>query len=131
MAKCPNEDCKENFEKKVDGHSKTLYGPDGTGGVVACIKSKVSKKTMAFWTLGLLGVLTTVTIAGLNSWGQAKDERKENKSSIAVIQNDVQNKFNALEKSMDEIKSKQIDPKELLMEIRNIIHEKKEPGGYE
>jgi len=131
--KCPKE-C-QNELKHIDGdlkgYSKTLYGDDGTSGLVSCVKSKVSKKTLVGWVGPVVGILAMCTVAGFTAWGNAKDERKENKSSIAVIQNDMQNKFNALEKSMDEIKRKQIDPKELLMEIRMIINEKKESGGYE
>ena len=130
--KCPPE-C-QNELKHIDsglkGYGKTLYGDDGASGLVSCVKSKVSKKAMLSWVGSIIGILAMFTVAGLTAWGNAKDERKENKSSIAVMQSDVQNKFDVLEKSMGEIKSKQIDPKELLMEIRKIINEKKEPEGF-
>jgi len=121
---CQNE--LKHINNDLTGHDKTLYGDDGISGLVSCVKSKVSKKALIGWVGSIVGILAMFTVAGLTAWGNAKDERKENKSSIAVIQNDVQNKFDALEKSMDEIKRKQLDPKELLMEIRNIINEKKE-----
>jgi len=131
--KCPPECQNElkHIDSNLKGYSKTLYGDDGASGLVSCVKSKVSKKALIGWVVSIVGILAMFTVAGLTAWGNAKDERKENKSSIAVIQSDVQNKFNALEKSMGEIKSKQIDPKELLMEIRKIIFEKREPGGHE
>ena len=132
--KCPLE-CQlelKHINDGLDGHGKTLYGNDGASGLVSCVKSKVSKKALMAWIGSVIGILAMFTVAGLTAWGNAKDERKDNKQSIAVIQSDVQNKFDSLEKSINEVKSRQIDPRELLKEIRNIILEKKkEPGQVE
>ena len=109
------------MNKTIKGHSLTLYGEDGSNGLVSCVKSKVSKKALIGWIGSIVGVLAIYILSGLTAWGKAKDERKENKQNIAVIQNDVQNKFIAIEKTIKEIKEKQIDPEKLLDEIRKII----------
>ena len=111
------------IHEKVEEHHTALF--DKKSGLAYCIKDKVSKKAVAIWIIASLGVFATFTIAGLNAWGNAKDERKENKTSIAVIQT----KLDAIEKSIEEIKKKQMDPKELLLEIRKILNEKKTDGG--
>jgi len=122
--KCPPECQVEliHINKELSGHGKTLYGEDGSTGLVSHVKSKVSKKALIGWIGSITGVLAIYVLSGMTAWGTAKDERKENKQNIAVIQKDVQNKFDALEKSMDEIKHKLIDPDNLLREIRKIVN---------
>ena len=109
----------QTIHEKVEEHHAALF--DKKFGLAYCVKDKVSKKALALWVIAIMGVSATFIVAGLNSWGNAKDERKDNKSAISV----VETKFNAIEKSIEEIKEKQIDPKELLRQIKNIINEKK------
>lgn len=52
MGKCPNEDCQKNVSKRLDGHDKTLYGQDGIGGVVSCLKKFVTKASVR-WTVAI------------------------------------------------------------------------------
>jgi len=113
-------ECKMQFndhEKDIAGIKKSMFGDDGFSGVCGCLKSKVSKKTLVVIALAMSGFI----IAGLTAWGGAKDERKENKQSIAVVQKDliyISNTVNSIEKN-------QIKPDKLLNEIRKIIQESK------
>jgi TolA-binding protein len=58
---CPNKDCKA----RVDGHHATLYGPDGMGGVVGCMKKFVTKK--AVWVAVCVFGLTLIS-TGVKVW---------------------------------------------------------------
>ena len=113
--KCPHH---ETIGTKVDEHHEALFDKDT--GLSYCIKDKVSIKAMTTWVIIILGLLSTFTLAGLNAWGNAKDERKDNKTAIAVIHKELE----SINESMNEIKSKQIDSKDLLREIRKIVNEK-------
>jgi len=119
------------LHEKVEEHHSVLF--DKKTGLAYCVKDKVSKKALWGNALALLAISTGFIIASLTAWGGAAKERGDNKANIAIVQSDVQNKFNALEKNIEEIKNRQIDPKELLREIRNIMleKEKKKPGVIE
>jgi len=61
MADCPSKEC----HNRLTGMQKTLFGEDGTKGVVGCLKSKVSKA--ALWTaLIILGIPFFAT--GVKVW---------------------------------------------------------------
>lgn len=124
MTKCPNDDCKSNFQREIYGHSKTLYGTEGTGGLVGCVKGKVSKKSVVVVVLSILGIIGLFTVQSLTAWSNAKDERKENKTSIAVLKS----QYESINKNIEDIKEQQkkiinnqIDPKKLIQDIENIL----------
>uniref|UniRef100_A0A6H2A4F5 Uncharacterized protein n=1 Tax=viral metagenome TaxID=1070528 RepID=A0A6H2A4F5_9ZZZZ len=115
------------IHEKVEEHHSALF--DKKSGLAYCIKDKVSKKALWGNVLALIAISAGFIIASLNAWGDAKTERSNNKANIAVIQTNMQTKFDAIEKSIEEIKNKQMDTKELLLEIRKILNEKKTDGG--
>lgn len=124
MAGCPNETCKENLEKEIKKFNSTLYGDDGLKGLVAKINEKVSSTSVRTYFLGTLSVLVFFIGYGLNAWSSAREERIQNKTNIEIIQN----KLETIEESMKEIKevqakilNNQINPKELLKEIKDIV----------
>ena len=73
MTKCPQENCTE-----VDDMKRTLYGQDGTGGLVACSKRlnriKVSWK-QAGATIGIIMLVLGGTYLKVD-WGHAENVRK-------------------------------------------------------
>jgi len=113
-------ECKMQFddhEKDINGIKKSMFGDDGLSGVCGCLKSKVSKKTLVVIALAVSGFI----IAGLTAWGGAKDERKENKQAIAVIQSELGH----IVTTVESIEKNQIKPEKLLNEIRKIIQKPK------
>lgn len=126
MTECPNDDCKENFERRISGHDRTLYGPEGTGGVVACVKTKVSKRTLYGSVISFVGIFAMLMIAGLTAWGNAKDERKQTKENLSVLQSRFEmicNDIVEIKQQQQKIIENQINPKELLNEIRKILED--------
>jgi hypothetical protein len=109
---CPSKECHEDKEKM----RQALFGPDGLGGLAACVKQKISWKAM----IAICVFMGGFVIAGLNAWGNAKDERNENKESIAVIQNDLQ----YIKQTTDKIEQNQMKPSELLEAIKEAIKNK-------
>ena len=108
--------CKTKFdehEKDITGIKKSMFGDDGLGGVLGCLKDKVSKKTLMVIALAMAGFI----IAGLTAWGGAKDERKENKQSISVIQKELEH----IKTTTDNIEKNQMKPEELLTAIEKIV----------
>lgn len=115
-------ECQQMFDehdRELTGLKRTLFGNDGLHGVCGCIKEKVSKKQLAVIAIAILSVLATFTVAGLSAWGNANDERKENKQSIAIVQKELVQ----LNKTAQQIEKNQMDPKTLLNEIKKIIRE--------
>ena len=109
-------ECERAFkehEKDIDGMKKTMFGIDGLSGVCGCLKSKVSRKTLAIIAIAMTGFI----IAGLTAWGGAKDERKENKQSIAVVQKEI----SYIKETTGRIEKNQMKPEDLLREIRKIV----------
>ena len=105
---CQNE--LKHINDDLNGHGRTLYGDDGKSGIV---EDYVSKKRVLLF----VGLMTAFILAGINSWSSAKDERQNNKTSIAVVQKELE----GINNNINEIKSKQIDPDILLEKIRRII----------
>jgi len=119
MERAIREGCKIKFEeygKNITDIKKSLFGDDGLGGICGCLKNKVSKKILLVIAIAMTGFI----IAGLTAWGEAKDERKENKQSIAVIQKEMGH----IKKTTDNIEKNQIDPEDFLRKIREIIQNK-------
>lgn len=85
MAKCENTEC----EKKFNGITKTLYGAEGTGGLVKCIMEKISRKGTITFCLSLLSIMVVFTIYGLNVRATDADKIKKNETNIQLIQKDI------------------------------------------
>ncbi len=89
---CPKE-CQESFKnvkEDIEGHQKTLYGAEGTGGVVACISKKVSRRTLTGSVLGVLAVLAIFIVYGMRASAEEKDKRQENTTSIQVMKTSLE-----------------------------------------
>ena len=61
----------EDTKNELDGIKKTLYGTDGTGGVVGCLKKKVSTRT-AIWILVAIGF--PMIAGGLQVWSSQNSD---------------------------------------------------------
>lgn len=61
MGECPSKECHE----RVIGHHRTLYGLDGTGGIVGCMKQFVKKKTV--W-IALIAIGIPLIVTGIKVW---------------------------------------------------------------
>ena len=120
--------CKIQFDEQkddIDGLKRSLFGENGLHGVLGYLKNKVSKKGLAAITIPLMAIIALFLIAGLNAWGNAKEERFNNKESISIIQKE----FNQIKITMENIEKNQIKPNELLEEIRKIIDGKYHPAS--
>lgn len=117
---CPNTECKATIEKKLSHHDFTLYGKDGLGGIVSCLKDKISRKTLFGVFLPVLTLLAVFIVYGFNAWGNATDERKGNRLSIELIKKDLE----IINKTTQRIEENQLNPKDFLNEIKKIIKEK-------
>ncbi len=123
---CPNQDCK----KVVDGHNHTLYGKDGMGGVVACVKNKLSRSTAVMVAIGIIGSAGGVTVYGLDSLKQDRVAVTENKENIATMNAEleyikvmVEENHNNLEDIKNKMDEKYMTPKELKKLIKDAVKE--------
>ena len=115
---CPNKDCKA----RVDGHHATLYGPDGMGGVVSCMKKFVTKK--AVWVAVCVFGLTIIS-TGVKVW-----TRQEVNPHIYTRKSESaarDNRLTRLEEQYKNICESQSRMEEVIKDIRangNAIDEK-------
>jgi len=119
MAECPSKECQKNMQ----GMKKSLYGEDGTAGVVGCMKKMVTKK--AAWT-GFLLIGIPLLITGVKVWsGQNADPlkyaKKEDVIELQIRASLIEERYahisealKRLEKKLDETK------KDLLKEIERL-----------
>ena len=56
MDECPIPEFKKAIGDKVDGHHTTLYGKEGTEGIVGCVKKKVSRSFLMGCVMIMIGV---------------------------------------------------------------------------
>ena len=91
----------DESEKKIESHSKTLYGSDGIGGIVGCMSRFVTKRGVAIWIVAVLTILGTFVIYGLGVNAEQEKLIHTNFSSIKVHQE----RFCAIQKDIDEIKT--------------------------
>ena len=66
---CPNAQCKEELQKDIEGHQKTLYGKDGMSGLVACVKKNVPKSWL--WK-GISGFGVLLLLAGYSLFARVQ-----------------------------------------------------------
>ena len=102
---CPTE-CRKEHERTNDAiHDlkKTLFGPEGRGGVVGCLGKYISKKGVAGWVCGLLAVIAIFVVYGMESNAQQKKTIAQNSTHLSV--HDAENE--GIRKTVDEIKRKQ------------------------
>ena len=96
---CPDKECHKNLMLRL--------------------KSKISWKAL----VPVVGMILVILIAGLTAWGKAKDERRDNKEGVLILKTQL----TGIEKSLDEIKRKQIAPEELIRSIKEAIKENMQP----
>jgi len=101
METCPDKDCHE--------------------AIALHLKSKVSWKAL----VPIVAIIITLAAAGLNAWGNAKDERKENKQAVALLGAHLDN----IERAINKIEQRQIDPAALIKEIERLIRQNVQ-GGF-
>ena len=117
IGRCPPE-CKLQLTHLGDNlasHGRTLYGSDGKSGIA---EDYVSKKRV--WLF--IGIMAGFIIVGISAWGKARDERMQNKEFIAVIQSEL----GGIKSSINEIKANQLNPIDLLNNIKKIVRESSE-----
>ncbi len=107
----------DEYEKDITGIKKSMFGDDGLGGVLGCLKGKVSKKNIMRMSVGIAAIFAMFIVAGMTSWGDAKEKISDNKASISVIQSELEH----IKTTTDKIEKNQMKPDELLKEIRKII----------
>ena len=103
----------KEHEKDINSIKKAVVGDDGLGGINKALKHKVSRSTLITIAIVFCGFI----VAGLTAWGGAKDERKENKQSIAVVQKEI----SYIKETTGRIEKNQMKPEDLLREIRKIV----------
>lgn len=126
MPDCPDKECKKNIEKQINGHAKTLYGSEGITGLVSKVNDKVSRSWLATTTISMLGILVVIVIALQGGYAERAKNIKENEKSISVIQeqlSDIDKDLDEIKKKQDRMILKQIDPIELIKEIKKVIDE--------
>ena len=111
----------KEHEKDINSIKKTVVGDDGLGGINKALKRKVSRSTLITIAIVFCGFI----VAGLTAWGGAKDERKENKQSIAVVQKEI----SYIKETTGRIEKNQMKPEDLLREIRKIIRGNESVSG--
>ncbi len=104
-------------EKGIDSLKKSMFGDDGLGGVLGCLKEKFSKKNVMKISISIASIIAVFIVVGMTSWGDAKESISNNKTAISVLQSELSH----IKKTTDTIKKNQIDPKKLFDEIRNTI----------
>jgi len=102
MENCPDKDCHEDMALRL--------------------KSKVSWKAL----VPIVAIIITLAAAGLNAWGNAKDERKENKQSVALLGAHLDN----IERAINKIEQRQIDPEDLIRQIERIVRQNVRGNSY-
>ncbi len=107
-------ECKVKFEE-MDGMKTSLFGSDSLGGIVGCLKKKVSKKTLLIIAVIFCGFIVAI----LTAWGGVKDRISDNTTSISVIQSELSH----IKTTTDKIEENQINPGDLLEAFEGIIKE--------
>ena len=104
---CPPECRKEqkNLDARIEGHRKTLYGSEGTGGLVRCVQQKVSKKVLGGSIIGILTVVAMFILYSMGSYAQEKEKRQKNTSDIQVLNKSVENHQVTMDQQIGDIKS--------------------------
>ena len=114
-------ECKVRFDDQgndIDGIKRSIFGDDGLHGMLGCLKEKVSKKNVMKISIGMASILAIFVIAGMTSWGDAKEKISGNKTSICVLQKELTH----IKKTTDKIEKNQMKPKELLRAIEAMIN---------
>lgn len=113
---CP-EACKNQIsevEKHVDGHQKTLFGSDGAGGIVGCVKKKVSYKQAIYAFLLLCSTFGFFFSYAWPAWTQMEKTSTLNTEKIESNEKVV----NKILENQESFKKYLIDPKEFIRIIK-------------
>ena len=73
----------EEIKSRVEGHHATLYGKEGTGGIVGCVKKKVSRSFLMWCVVVLISIFSTV--AGLAYRAHSEGNRQRDKATESKI----------------------------------------------
>ena len=108
----------DEHEKDIKGIKNSVFGTDGLGGILGCLKDKVSKKNVMKISIGIAAIFAMFIVAGMTSWGDAKERISDNKTSISVIQTELEH----IKTTTDNIEKNQMKPTELLTAIKKIVN---------
>lgn len=115
MGECPSKEC----HNRVDGHHRTLYGPDGRSGVTAdlikkadksCLKEYVKKPPVALVAVILTVILVPTVVTGVKVWsGQEmsphiyakKEQVSDHETRISV----AEERYKQIQQDIVEIKT--------------------------
>jgi len=126
---CQDEKCQE----QVEGHQKSLYGQDGTGGIVGklsriegCLGKYVSRKWLITSICSVLGFLLVVTVPILSSTSSkmhAVDKKADvNQTMIKNMDKTVQKIEKRLEQYHKDIEKKlESNKREIIEQFKLII----------
>ena len=113
---CPDPEC----HKRLEGMASTLYGSDGTGGVVGCLKEKVPKKWI--WIIVLAFGLPALAF-GANLWHKSNSRELEFAQKEVVNDHEVrlrvqENRYEEIIETMKQLKRNQ---EEMRKDIRKLL----------
>lgn len=136
---CPT-DCKvqlKTIEKKIEGHSLTLYDKDGRGGLTAgyeslknCMGKFITRKGGIATTLAILTMLTVLGVYGLTAWSGEKEKRSGNTSNIKVTESRLETieiTVNDIHDTQKQLIRDRIKPDQLMEMIKAAVKEGNEP----
>ena len=100
----------------MTGFRKTLFGDDGTGGVVGCLKNKVSKT--ALWTV-IVVIGIPLFITGVKVW--SSNEASELRFAAATEMHAIKERMSVSEAHFKSMCESLADIKLTLIEVRKDI----------
>jgi len=125
MTGCPNQECQKN----LDGARKTLYGNDGTGGLVRCVTEKLSKKIAIAFMVFFISTGSGFVLYGMDKNGKQHKEINQNAQQIEVIKTEmkhIKNSVDKLKKGQDEIRENQIRIEQIKSAVKDALKESRE-----
>jgi len=74
---CPIPEFKKAIEDKVEGHHATLYGKEGIGGVVGCMKKKISRSFLMWCAIIMVSILGAIGGLAYRAYSEGNQQRQE------------------------------------------------------
>ncbi|MDY6893810.1 MAG: hypothetical protein SVO01_00105 [Thermotogota bacterium] len=97
---CPNEEC----HKKMEGYGRTLYGPDGDGGLVDCVRKCIKRPPVSVCVaiIGIVIGLAATAFGFVQNHGERIVALEQNTVSYRQSQRELKADMN---KEFDELKA--------------------------
>lgn len=122
MTECPNPECRKNLE----GARKTLYGYDGTGGLVRCVTEKLSKKVAIAFMVFFISTGSGFVLYGMDKNGKQHKEINQNAKQIEVIKTEmkhIKNSVENLKQGQNDIRKNQIRIEQIKSAVKDALKE--------